>query len=189
MTDARLPERWLNDRRLLRLSDAAYRLHTTGILWCVANRTDGVLADEDLPLLPRVDQAAAAELGAAQLWERVAGAWLIADFAATQTSAHELAVLENARRREREKKQRQRAAAKTKPPAVAGDSPPGRPVGTAQARTGKAGQAATLANSGHASATYCGGCSELLSGDQVAAGWTEHPTCGQPWPQIRQVSA
>ena len=46
MTDARMPERWLSDRRLLRLSDAAYRLHLTGLLWSVANRTDGEVANQ-----------------------------------------------------------------------------------------------------------------------------------------------
>jgi hypothetical protein len=39
MTDARFPERWLNDRRLLRLSDAAFRLFVISLTWSVSNRT------------------------------------------------------------------------------------------------------------------------------------------------------
>ena len=43
MTDARLPERWLNDGRLQRVSASAYRLFGNGLMWTVANRTDGHL--------------------------------------------------------------------------------------------------------------------------------------------------
>jgi hypothetical protein len=52
MTDARFPERWLNDRRLLRLSDAAFRLFVISLTWSVSNRTDGVLDTGDLTLIP-----------------------------------------------------------------------------------------------------------------------------------------
>ena len=40
MTDARLPERWLNDRRLQRHSADHYRAFVNALLWSVANRTD-----------------------------------------------------------------------------------------------------------------------------------------------------
>lgn len=110
MTDVRLPERWLNDRRLLRLSDPAFRLFVTALAWSVANRTDGALDDADLSLIPRADAGCANELVTAGLWRHHRDTWFIADFAVTQTSAHDLEVLENARRRDREKKARQRAS-------------------------------------------------------------------------------
>lgn len=111
MTDARFPERWLSDRRLLRLSDAGFRLFAVGLLWSVSNRTDGLLDPHDLAMCASADPARAAELERAGLWEPAGDGWLIVDYAATQTSAHDLAVLDNARRRDREKKARQRASA------------------------------------------------------------------------------
>jgi hypothetical protein len=38
MTDARFPERWLQDRRVLRLSDVGFRLFTLSLAWSVSNR-------------------------------------------------------------------------------------------------------------------------------------------------------
>lgn len=135
MTDARIPERWLNDRRLLRLSDPGFRLFVMSLMWSVSNRTDGMVYDDDLPLMPTVDAARAPELAKYGVWVRERDFWVIADYAGTQTSAHDLEVLENARRREREKKRRQRARAA---PDVPGDSPEARSPGTAQDRTGQA---------------------------------------------------
>jgi hypothetical protein len=63
VTDARFPERWLNNRRVLRLSDRAFRLFVISLTWSVSNRTDGELYDDDdLLLIPRVDLAAASRL-------------------------------------------------------------------------------------------------------------------------------
>jgi hypothetical protein len=130
VTDARYPERWLNDRRLLTLSDAAHRLFVMALVWSVANRTDGVIADQDFALILRVDPTRAAELGEAGLWRREAGRWLIEDFPGTQTSKDDLEVLANARRRDRERKARQRAgqAAPQVTAAVPGDIPGDRPT-------------------------------------------------------------
>ncbi|MGH1551008.1 hypothetical protein ACRAWB_18245 [Leifsonia poae] len=110
MVDARIPERFLIDRRLLTQSDKVFRAWVTALLFSVANRTDGVIKRGDIPLMPFFDKTAPAALVAAGLWEANESGWLITDFRATQTSRDELEVLENARRREREKKQRQRAA-------------------------------------------------------------------------------
>lgn len=109
MTDARMPERWLSDRRLLRLSDPAFRLFVLGLMWSVANRTDGTLYDDDLLLMPTVDAASAAELAKAGLWQRERDTWIVADFATTQTSADELSALEAMRKSARERKARERA--------------------------------------------------------------------------------
>jgi hypothetical protein len=54
VTDARFPERWLNDRRV--------RLFVISLTWSVSNRTDGDLYDDDLLLIRRVDLAAASRL-------------------------------------------------------------------------------------------------------------------------------
>jgi N6-adenosine-specific RNA methylase IME4 len=115
MTDARLPERWLNDRRILRLPDDAFRLHITGLVWCVANRSEGVIFDDDLELLPRVRPAAAAHLAQAGLWTREedGGYWLIGDFEETQTTKAQLEHLDRKRHldRERQRRKRERDAA------------------------------------------------------------------------------
>ena len=125
MTDARFPERWLNDRRILRLSDAAFRLFVTSLVWSVSNRTDGELDVADLDLLPRTDGDAAVELESAGLWKLDKGHWLICDYRSTQTTRDALDHLESIRRADREKKQRQRAVPRnvpgTDPGTVTGD--------------------------------------------------------------------
>jgi hypothetical protein len=120
MTDARLPERWLNDRRLRQLPDDAFRLFVTSLMWSVANKTDGVLTEEDLALIPgRGNRGAIWILTDVGLWigRHLAAPgsgqdhyWLIADFEATQTTRAELEAAEAARRKARDKKRRQRAA-------------------------------------------------------------------------------
>lgn len=160
MTDARLPDRFLNDRRLQRLSAESYRAFVNALMWSVSNRTDGVVLPDDLDLIPGFPAAAAPTLTASGLWkERKAGGWVIADFRSTQTSRSQLETLENYRRREREQKARHRArkaageanasdidecggSAEPPPhpdesPDVQGDSPPGRPrIGQDRDRTG-----------------------------------------------------
>jgi hypothetical protein len=109
MTDARLPERWLNDRRVIRLTDGAFRTFVTSLVWSVANRTDGVIDPDDLDLVHGASRDKVPELVAAGLYEPAGSVHLIVDFAATQTSRDELRILENVRRQDREKKARQRA--------------------------------------------------------------------------------
>jgi hypothetical protein len=146
MTDARLPERWLFDRRLARLDDAAHRSFINALLWSVGNRTDGHIDREDLELIPRFSVGAAKVLVAAGLWTATDNGWQITDFLVTQTSSSELQVLENLRGRERRKKQRQREKQATdKSPDesdVPGDRPGGTSPGTAQAgrQAGRQGQ-------------------------------------------------
>jgi hypothetical protein len=111
VVDARIPERWLNDRRITRLSDPGWRLHTFALLWSVANRTEGWLDEDDLADIPRVDPKRMAELEAAGLWEQHGGQWAFVDFDSTQTTNAELDAAEAARKAAREKKARQRAAA------------------------------------------------------------------------------
>ncbi|MFL1999471.1 hypothetical protein [Microbacterium sp. A1-JK] len=110
MADARLPERYLIDRRVLRLADSERSSLFMATVWSVSNRTDGRIDRADLSLIPTFAAAAIPALVSAELWiEDGSDAWVIADYQRDQTSRHDFEVLEAARRREREKKQRQRA--------------------------------------------------------------------------------
>lgn len=148
MTDARFPERYLSDRRVLRLDAEEFRAWTLATLWSVSNRTDGQIDVRDVDLIPALDVGIAEVLVDAGLWANTSSGWSIVDFAQTQTSRHELEVLENARRRDREKKARQRGAKGAEAPAfsdVPGDSPGGSSPGTSRGRvpgegTGQAGR-------------------------------------------------
>jgi hypothetical protein len=151
MTDSRLPERYLNDRRINRLTPEHFRAYVMATLWSVSNRTDGVLTVEDLALIPGFSTTAPAALEAADLWVWIDGVWTIEDFATTQTSKHDLEVLDNARRADREKKRRQRAKPDGPTFSTPGDDPGDVSRGTAQDRTGqdRQGQAEYLEPSGN----------------------------------------
>lgn len=144
MTDARFPERWLNDRRLLRLTADQFRTFTWSLVWTVSNRTDGALDTYDLTLVPGATPADADALVQAGLWQTTSHGWQITDWSSTQTGRDELEVLENARRRDREKKARQRANPRESPGTVPGDVPRDESPGQhrqGKDRTGRTGQA------------------------------------------------
>lgn len=134
MTDARLPERFLNDRRIVRLAPEDFQGYVLSMLWSVANRTDGLIEVDDLPLLPWVRQGAPERFVSRGLWASVAAGWIITDFESTQTSRHDLEVLENMRRAGREKKARQRAAKAGVTTDVPGDVAGGLSPGTSRGR-------------------------------------------------------
>jgi hypothetical protein len=121
MTDARFPERWLNDRRVVRLSDGAFRLYVTSLAWSASNRTDGHLEPEDVKLIHGVDSAKSGELVAAELWRQTPRGWYVVEFANTQTSREQLEGLEHKRHMDRERKARERARAR----GGNADEPPG----------------------------------------------------------------
>lgn len=137
MTDARLPERWLNDRRLQRLSAEHYRTFINALLWCVANRTDGRIEREDVGLIPRWSANAAKAFVDAGLFTPQADGWLISDYDSTQSSRDDLERLERMRANDRRKKQEKRAGPSDSPGDIPGDSPGGvsggRVPGTQQA--------------------------------------------------------
>jgi len=122
VTDARFPERWLSDKRIQRLSDAHFRSYVTSLTWSVSNRTDGNIEPEDLALIPQFSANAVMAFVKARLWLPQDHGWLIADFAATQTTAAELRAAEASREKERLKKAEQRAK-KAKESTVPGDVP------------------------------------------------------------------
>lgn len=137
MTDARIPERYLSDRRVLRLSDRGFRVYVLALTWSVANRSDGVIEDDDIVLMPGNFAAGdMTEIVTAGLAKQQGARYLLLDFEDTQTMSRELQVLENVRRRERLKKARQRAAAAGKGAddegTVPGDTHGGSSPGTAQ---------------------------------------------------------
>ena len=194
MTDARLPERWLNDRRLARLSDAAFRLYVTALMWAVANRTEGLLAADDLPLMPRVDLGRVDELEKAGLWTRDQDGWLIAEFVETQTSNEQLAATARARLLARDRKARQRAREREEKNASSrdvtrdytGQDRPGqdRP---GQDRPRQEELSARVEDNGAA----CVSCGQPVEEVRRAGGW---PECGKchaagDWPQVRELPA
>jgi hypothetical protein len=132
MTDARFPERWLNDRRILRLPDDAFRLFVLSLAWSVANQTDGRIYDDELPLIP-ASASGSGRLAKCGLWERVADHWLITVFEETQTTRADLEHLASQRRKARDRKRRERArrVPRDVPRDVTSDS-----TRTGQARTG-----------------------------------------------------
>jgi hypothetical protein len=108
MTDARFPERWLNDKRVVRLSHSAFRTFVTTLTWSVANRTDGVLERDDLELIHGADERDLRALLDSGLWAETRDSLTITVFRETQTCRSELEALDNLRKRDREKKRRQR---------------------------------------------------------------------------------
>jgi hypothetical protein len=80
----------------------------------VANRTDGRIYDDELPLIP-ASPAGSGHLAKSGLWERVADYWLITVFEDTQTTRADLEHMERQRRKARDRKRRERARRATVP--------------------------------------------------------------------------
>lgn len=122
MTDARFPDRWLNDRRFRRLSDSEYRSYAVALLWAVLNRTDGEVLAEDLPFIPDFVPGCTGRLVDAKLWAPTGAGWFIVDFESTQTSKAQLDGLDTRKRqdadRQRAKRNRDRASASSPGPHV-----------------------------------------------------------------------
>jgi hypothetical protein len=110
MTDARFPERWLNDRRVQQLSPEAHFAFSNALMWSVSNRTDGVIKFADLELIPRCKSAHADELAESGLWKRRPDGWSITVYKATQRSRKQLESDDEYRERERERMATKRAA-------------------------------------------------------------------------------
>ncbi len=123
MTDARVPERYLVDRRILRLTDSERSSYLMAALWSVSNRTDGRFERDDLPFIPTFKEASVPALVRTGLWVEDNGGWSDTEFAKVQTSKSDLEVLDNARRADREKKARQRAGKRATSTSNPGDGP------------------------------------------------------------------
>lgn len=112
MTDARIPERWLNDRRIQR-SDAHFRSFINALLWAVANRTDGEIQTHELAMIPGFTLGLETEFVSSGVWITTGTGWRITEFESTQTSRDELEALEQIRAGARKRKAKQRAETST----------------------------------------------------------------------------
>jgi hypothetical protein len=112
MPDARMPERYLNDRRIMKLTAEEFRAYVLTTIWCVSNRTDGYVLTEDLDVMWWMNNVKSDTFVKRDLWATTAEGWHLLDFLSMQTSRAEFERLEDMRKAEREKKRRQRANAK-----------------------------------------------------------------------------
>ena len=176
MTDARLPEKWLLDRRLSRLDPVHFVSYSYALMWSVSNRTDGLIEPEDLALIPRFADGSAKVLVAVRLWTALRRGWQITDFVTTQTSRNDLEVLENIRATDAAKKRRRRAAKAAGRASVPGDGPGDTSPGTAQDRTGqdRPGQEGNLEGYG----TSGGGNGSVRADLGLCLGCGENPALG-----------
>jgi hypothetical protein len=80
----KLPRAYTRRAAVVRLSDAAFRLHLSALDWCSEQRTEGTLWLSDLSALPHAPTgrrlgAAVSELEQAGLWSQLGDAWRILD--------------------------------------------------------------------------------------------------------------
>ncbi|WP_082956402.1 hypothetical protein [Mycobacterium sp. E787] len=109
MTDARIPDRWLLDRRFSRLSGNQFRAFIAALTWSASNRTDGVIAPDDLPEIRWLTADDMPAFVAAGLCARLHDGWLIVDFLSTQTTRAQWEQRERSAVKERARKARHRA--------------------------------------------------------------------------------
>lgn len=115
MTDARAPERWLNDVRFRKLSDKGFRTYFNSLLWAVANRRDGILMPDELGFIPDVSVDEVDFLVKLNLWQtREDGGWTITDYSTTQTSREQLEGLERRKRQDADRARTYRGRRKDK---------------------------------------------------------------------------
>lgn len=112
MTDARFPERWLNDRRIMRLPAEVFRGWWLATVWTVANRTEGRIEDGDVDLIPGLTPGMLEHLEEVGLVTRDGHGWHLWDWDGVQSSREQLEALERKKRgdrlRQRRKRERER---------------------------------------------------------------------------------
>ena len=96
-------------RKVRRLSDAAFRLHTTAIIYCSRDETDGFVTLEDIDEMPGIKgrDKSIGELVKRGLWEVVEDGWEVHDFLEYNPSADQQARA-RAAAAERQRKARER---------------------------------------------------------------------------------
>lgn len=112
-------------RKVRRLSDAAFRLHTTSIMFASKDETDGVITLEDIDEMPSIKSRdkSIPDLVQRGLWEVVEGGWKVHDYLDYNPSAEHQARA-RAAAAERQRKSRERRIAKdSAEPASRRDSP------------------------------------------------------------------
>lgn len=111
VTDARFPERWLNDLRFQELSAEDFRANAYALMWCVANKTDGIVTPARLRFIPTMTEQTPPRLVAADIWvwQSADNGWYINEFTTTQTTRRELEASQKARDKEAENKRVRRS--------------------------------------------------------------------------------
>jgi len=112
MTWARFDDGFPGHRKVRRLTDGAYRLHTTAICHCAHDLTDGFVTPEDVQDMPSIRQAEKriTELIFRDLWSVVPGGWMIHDYLDYNPSREQvMAERESARERKETWKAKRKA--------------------------------------------------------------------------------
>lgn len=92
----RLASEMPEHRKVIGLTDAAFRLHIEGLCWAHRSLTDGFVPQAVVRRLS--DMAFAIELVDAGLWEAGEGGWWVHDYLAHQVARSEVEGLSNKRR-------------------------------------------------------------------------------------------
>lgn len=109
--DARFPDRWLMDRRVMALPAESFRDFVTSLTWSVSNMTDGKITRADLAFVPAFNASSINQLVHSDLWDQLDGnSWQIIDFTKTQSSKAELEAYFNKKSYDREYQAKKRAA-------------------------------------------------------------------------------
>lgn len=112
MADARLRSEWLGQMRFDDLSDAAWRVFTSALMWSVGNGTDGLIPKRYLRYLHpsgTVAPAVITELVKADLWSEQGDNYVMVDWAGAlgQSTAEQIdKYREDARERQRRRRER-----------------------------------------------------------------------------------
>jgi hypothetical protein len=112
MTWARFDDGFPGHRKVRRLTDGAYRLHTTAICHCAHDLTDGRVTPEDVEDMPSIRQAEKriTELIFRDLWSVIPGGWMIHDYLDYNPSREQvMAERESARERKETWKAKRKA--------------------------------------------------------------------------------
>ncbi|MFS0912806.1 hypothetical protein AB3M89_13545 [Microbacterium sp. 179-I 3D2 NHS] len=112
MVDARLRAEWLGQMRFDDLSDAAWRVFTTSLMWCVNNGTDGEIPKRYTRYLhpEGVKRTIALELVKAGLWSEQKDRYVMPDWdGALGQSTHDQIEKYRSDARLRQQKRRERA--------------------------------------------------------------------------------
>lgn len=126
MADARLRSEWLGQMRFDDLSDAAWRVFTSALMWSVGNGTDGVIPKRYLRYLHpsgTVEPAVIADLVKASAWSEQGDAYVMVDWAGAlgQSTAEQI---DKYREDARERQRRRRERAKQRRDAQEGEQSP-----------------------------------------------------------------
>lgn len=113
MTWVRFEDRFPWHRKVRPLSDAAFRLHVSGICWSTEHLTDGFVPAEDLGIVSdvRTPTRYLQELVFRGLWLEVEGGWEINDYLAYNQSAQQVRASREAAA-ERQRRAREAATAR-----------------------------------------------------------------------------